>query len=183
MSIIPFPSNANWQLFTEEQNNHWGRAKPDDIILVLEFVKFVFEKYIDKSNINNKPLKLQYSNDGPICYRELGLIQLKAKNENWAEFAYQFAHELCHFAIIAPVYDKIRWFEETICETASLFILLALEHISNDKNNSPYPQLHDYAPCFTEYIDNMLNLLLYPEPTPLNIKEYTIICDMILEPG
>lgn len=42
----------------------------------------------------------------------------------WAQFAYQYAHELCHLLIDSPwpsVQDE--WFEEVICECASRFWL------------------------------------------------------------
>ena len=44
----------------------------------------------------------------------------------WAQYIYQLSHELTHYVIHQQKKDKeaiVRWFEETICEAMSLYIL------------------------------------------------------------
>ena len=44
----------------------------------------------------------------------------------WAQMIYQLSHEMCHYAIRQHKSDKeytLRWFEEIICEAASLYFL------------------------------------------------------------
>ena len=57
--------------------------------------------------------------DGPIT------ILLAARGHRWAQFAYQFGHELCH--VLTPFEDLERspnnWFHEAICELAALVTL------------------------------------------------------------
>ena len=53
----------------------------------------------------------------------------------WSRFIYEVAHELTHYAIRQQKKDKktiLRWFEETICEALSMYIL-RLAHSRWDK--------------------------------------------------
>lgn len=46
--------------------------------------------------------------------------------ENWSRFTYELAHELTHYAIRQQKKNKdvyLNWFEETICEAMSMYIL------------------------------------------------------------
>ncbi|MDR0937225.1 MAG: hypothetical protein LBM98_11145 [Oscillospiraceae bacterium] len=57
----------------------------------------------------------------PICIR-LNCSDLSY----WAQFIFQFSHELTHYVIRQYKVDKsaiIKWFEETICEAMSLYIV------------------------------------------------------------
>ena len=57
------------------------------------------------------------------------LVQLRARDANWNLYVYEFAHEYCH---IVANYDRRtgsgrnQWFEESLCETASLYALKTL---------------------------------------------------------
>ena len=53
-------------------------------------------------------------------------IYLSAGENYWSKYIYQFAHEYCHFLIDGPLDGKLEttfWFEESICELASMFFL------------------------------------------------------------
>ena len=62
-------------------------------------------------------------------------IGLTARDNHWAQYSFQFAHEFCH-ALINYSNDERglrrdrryanHWLEESLCETASLFTLRAL---------------------------------------------------------
>jgi len=66
---------------------------------------------------------------GPITLYRRGpngeyLVRLNTGDRHWAQHAYQFAHEFGH---ILANYDeherRNKWFEESVCEMASLFVL------------------------------------------------------------
>ena len=58
-------------------------------------------------------------------------IRINAQGNGWPQYAYQFAHELCH---VMTNFDrakkhKHKWFEESLCEMASLFVLYRLADV------------------------------------------------------
>ncbi|MDE0306941.1 MAG: hypothetical protein OXI87_18980 [Albidovulum sp.] len=58
-------------------------------------------------------------------------IRINAVANNWPQYAYQFAHELCH---VMTNFDRIKrhrhkWFEESLCELASLRVLCRLANV------------------------------------------------------
>lgn len=67
----------------------------------------------------------------------------------WSQFAYQCAHEFCHYLIDSP-WPPVRdeWFEEAVCEAASRFWLYWLS-----KSNF----CTSYSNYFAEYADNCKN--------------------------
>ena len=90
-------------------------------------------------------------------------IGLAAEGRHWAQFAFQFAHEFAH-ALASHAGDwKMRWignhganqwFEEALCETASLFALRAMSRTWADQ--PPYPNWKSYAPALTKYAEERL---------------------------
>ncbi|MDE0263248.1 MAG: hypothetical protein OXJ37_12660 [Bryobacterales bacterium] len=55
-------------------------------------------------------------------------IYLTASDTYWSQYVYQFSHELCHVLIRSDRFadHKHKWFEEALCEAASLFVLRRL---------------------------------------------------------
>lgn len=83
-------------------------------------------------------------------------VKLGANSTFWAQYTYQFAHELCH---ILANYDKHhggrnQWFEESLCETSSLFVLSRM-HQAWDKE-PPYPNWKDWGVHFDQYLNEIL---------------------------
>ncbi|MCX5684336.1 MAG: hypothetical protein NT049_11715 [Planctomycetota bacterium] len=77
-------------------------------------------------------------------------IKLDTGNLLWSQMAYQFAHEFCH---ILCNYDEkhmpTKWFEESLCETASLFALRRMADAW--QVDPPYPNWKSYAPSLGSY--------------------------------
>ena len=80
------------------------------------------------------------------------VVYLTVTGRRWAEYTYEFAHELCHVyanyqqrpnSALAPH----QWFEESLCEAASLFVL---RRMSRAWQAPPFEH-RDYAPIFSEY--------------------------------
>lgn len=93
---------------------------------VLDCISSLFQVFIP--SVGNRALRITNdpSRETPICYRDLSHIELNTEPIYWAQIAYQFSHELCHYCISDAVSDNLRWFEESVCETASLFFVHAL---------------------------------------------------------
>lgn len=91
------------------------------------------------------------------------VIGLTAQGRHWAQFAFQFAHEFAH-ALAGHAGDwKMRWignhganqwFEEALCETASLFALRAMSRSWMEQ--PPYPNWKSYAPALAKYAEERL---------------------------
>ena len=61
----------------------------------------------------------------PRCCKD-GTIYLSARQDYWSKYVYQFAHEYCHYLIDGPLDGELEttfWFEESICELASMVML------------------------------------------------------------
>ena len=90
-------------------------------------------------------------------------IGLTARDNHWAQYSFQFAHECCH-ALINYSNDERGltrdrryanlWLEESLCETASLFTLRALSR--SWLVAPPYAAWRDYAPWFATYAQERL---------------------------
>ncbi len=142
----------------------WGNADKEDVERVLYSVAAELEPYFPHGQL---PLiKVEHGDDTPIAlYERLSggqyVILLTAKDRHWSQLAYQFAHELTHVlsnfdnsAIRqAKQNDPNQWFEESICEAASLFALKKMA--STWEVSPPYEQWKDYAPALRRYAEEM----------------------------
>jgi hypothetical protein len=89
------------------------------------------------------------------------VIRLSARDLRWYQYVYQFAHEYCH--LLAHFDRKQRndeivrehqWFEESLCEAASLYALRRLAVKWRDGASDP--QLREAAPQLAQYLDQLL---------------------------
>lgn len=126
-------------------NKVGGDAIRENIWAVLESVDRVFRPCFE-SSMNTNDLLVIHSNDYPVTYSNYNVILLSAENKFWCKYAYQFAHEYCHFQIGGNVPPQLRWFEESLCELASYFFLPRIGDLW--KINPPYPNWKDYAERF-----------------------------------
>ena len=92
-------------------------------------------------------------------------IGLTARDNHWAQYSFQFAHECCHALINYSNDERGQtrdrryanlWLEESLCETASLFTLRALSR--SWLIAPPYATWRDYAPWFSVYATERLAL-------------------------
>jgi len=96
------------------------------------------------------PITLFQRND-----RKEIVVRLDTRKTFWSQYAYQFAHELGH--IHCGFRDGPRenlWFEESVCETASVFCLRAMA--VTWKTAPPYPHWASYAPSLRSYADDVV---------------------------
>jgi hypothetical protein len=92
-------------------------------------------------------------------------IGLTARDNHWAQYSFQFAHECCHALINYNNDDRglardrryaNLWLEESLCETASLFTLRALSR--SWLIAPPYAPWRNYAPWLSAYAEERLAL-------------------------
>jgi len=82
-------------------------------------------------------------------------VRLNTGERYWSQYSYQFAHEFCHI-LCNPVDDDTsnKWFEESLCEMASLFALRRMAETW--KTDAPYPNWRGYASSLRKYADERI---------------------------
>ncbi|WP_194722148.1 hypothetical protein [Noviherbaspirillum malthae] len=109
----------------------WGNANPAEIEALLNSVGNEMLKHFPGSQV--PPIIVSPSRNGPLVMYQKGpsneyQVLLAAKDTHWAEYVYEFSHELLHilagYDLRAPTRTaRHQWFEEMLCETASLYML------------------------------------------------------------
>ncbi|MDR0503884.1 MAG: hypothetical protein LBH16_11250 [Treponema sp.] len=130
--------------------NHFSQLSEFIAALVNDFFNFDnnLEKYI-LHNDPNAPYPMLITNVNPL------IIRTCVKDNVWDQFSYQFSHEYTHLVIRSFKNDKnkyLKWFEETICESMSLFTLI---HLSNNWKLCPFYSLNtNYSDSIKKYFEN-----------------------------
>jgi hypothetical protein len=108
-----------------------------------------------------EPIVVERGRRGPITlYRRnpQGEIVMRLDTEStyWCQYVYQFAHELCHVlcGLSEATEGPNKWFEETLCETASLFVLRAMAR--SWKDAPPYAHWANYRDALRSYADDVI---------------------------
>ena len=124
----------------------WGNVRKETIEKVLYSVADELLTRLPKKL--SVPIVVTHTDSNPVALYERGKngeyrVQLHASEANWHLYTYEFAHELCH---ILSNYEENagpgtsrynQWFEETLCETASLFTLKNLAATWKDAPPAP----------------------------------------------
>ncbi|HWE00774.1 MAG TPA: hypothetical protein VG326_00085 [Tepidisphaeraceae bacterium] len=140
------------------EGDTWG-APPADIGKVLDSAASqIFPYFHDRAM---KPILVSRGNIVPITLDQRGpdgefQVKLTAHSTFWAQYTYQFAHELCHVlaSVDHPHRGRHQWFEESLCETSSLFVLSKM-HEAWDRD-PPYPNWKSWGVHYDEYLNAML---------------------------
>ena len=129
----------------------FGDADPDDIDAVLRSAGRELQQFAG----GDVP-GIRVFRGGPIVlYRRLAgnviAMKLDVSGSYWAQFSFQFAHELCHIlcGYRETVSQNNKWLEESLCETASLFVLRRMTETW--KTDAPYKNWRGYAPHLGAY--------------------------------
>lgn len=146
---------------------NWGTAQVRDIQQVLESVADELRGQVAYPREATLNIRVVPRNGAPRVLYQRGpngeyMVHLTARNERWFQYAYQFSHELCH---IFSNFDHKemkdneavtdhQWFEETLCEMASLSTLKHLTRTWAD--TPPAGKWAAYAPTFAKYADHLL---------------------------
>jgi hypothetical protein len=148
------------------QNEKEWEASPRDVEKVLNSTARELWIYFPHRKL---PAINVYPKGGPITLFQRGpsgeiQIKLSTGKTFWAQYAFQFSHELCHaLCDCKPQENPNHWFEESLCETASLFTLrkMAVTWAAMP----PYPNWKDYSKALTAYADDRIALGKLPGGT------------------
>ena len=89
-------------------------------------------------------------------------MRLDSEKTYWSQYAFQFAHEFGHIICGYKKGDQSNlWFEETVCETASLFALRGMT--KEWKTKPPYPNWQSYGQEFAKYAQNRIKKYPWPK--------------------
>lgn len=146
-----------------EKENLPSSAYELEYFAILESVISLFSRYF--ANVNQYPLFV-INNDNTIDYAPqtfyetytiyLNVLSLGEDNKPthyWSQLIYQFSHEFCHYMNFGHVPTKLRWFEESICEMASLFFLLKSSELW--VINPPVKNSEHYSKSLLNYVLNI----------------------------
>ena len=133
-------------------------AREADIRAVLDSAGRELWQFFPDDKI--EPLLVTRGHGGPITLFQRNdrgeiVVRLDTEKTYWSQYAYQFAHEFCHVLCgFKPGYEGNKWFEETLCETASLFVMRGMSRTW--KTSPPYANWKDYRDSLRDYVDDIL---------------------------
>lgn len=119
-----------------------------------------------------EPFVVTRGKSGPIVLYQRNaakeiVVRLDTGNTYWSQYAYQFGHEFCHILCRYRENDgKNLWFEETLCETASLYVLR--EMAREWKSLPPYRNWADYRDSLRDYADDVIRKNRHAEEIQTN---------------
>ncbi len=163
----PAQAAASRELKIVVDRGGWRSARPEDIQAVLlsagnELWRFCGAQRIPTIRVYHRDNFPQ--TDFLHDWRGRVRIGLASEDTRWAQMSFQFGHELCH--TLAQHSDAAKgcwkppkhsnlWFEESLCEASSLFVLRRLTPVWQAV--APYPSWREYAPSFSEYAAERLS--------------------------
>jgi hypothetical protein len=145
----------------------WGNS-PERVQAILVSAANELWRYFPERSL--KPILVE-PKDGPITLFDRGpggeyRVRLNTGANLWSQWVFQFAHEFGH---ILSNYDAVahenKWFEETICEVASLFVLRRLA--DTWKKGPAPPNWKNYAPNLQKYAQERIDKAQLPPNTTL----------------
>ncbi len=149
------PAPPVWRLAPEG----WGKAAAADVKAVLGSAIGEMWRYFPGRKL--EPFLILRGHQGPIVQYQRNtmkeiVVWLDTQDLYWCQYTYQIAHEFCH--ILSGFDDDWKgnlWFEESLCETASLFVLRRLAQTWT--KNPPFESWRAYAPRFSEYAEDIMS--------------------------
>jgi hypothetical protein len=141
--------NENWNLENynplkiEIIEGYWDDAKIEDIRFLLQNVARQILQYFDEPVSARIFVECHPSRQTPEvnCRYSTGEHFISLTIQDYSYWSYAFAHELCH---VLSGYENLhclqnKWFHETICELASIFVMKQMakgQPVSNWQNFS-----------------------------------------------
>ena len=138
----------------------WGEAGLLDMKKVADSAAHPIASLLENSSFS--PIMIQRSKTGPITLYQRGvgneyIVRLDTGDRAWAQMAFQFAHEFCHIICNYRDVDNSQlWFEETVCEVASLYSLRRMSE--NWETNPPYSNWKSYAAALSDYANDRISI-------------------------
>jgi hypothetical protein len=148
------------------QPGGFGRASPSDITAVLQSAAGELWRHCPHTQLAGIDVYHRADHPQTDFQRLPGgriAIGLTTQDTYWAQYSFQFAHELCHALanytsspqqlVRYPRHANL-WLEESLCETASLFTLRAMSR--SWQTAPPYPAWRGYAAWLNSYAEQRL---------------------------
>jgi hypothetical protein len=140
----------------------WGDASPQDIQAVLASVAAVMLENFPGKRV--QPIVVAHSDLQPITLfrrssNDEHWVLLTAKDRYWAQYAYEFAHELSHILsnyehhMGSAAAASNQWFEEVLCEIGSLYALKSMAAVW--EHSPPFPNWAPYAKALERYAERL----------------------------
>ena len=145
--------------------DHWGEGALDNLIAVFESVIGIFLANMDNNIELTRPLFIynSESHEPPIYHPKFysldphDKIFINCKGLDWAEYSFQLSHEFCHYCMnFQPNlgYSKFGWFEETLTELSSIYVLKKMSE--EWRLTPPYDNWRDYSNALNSYANSLL---------------------------
>ena len=165
--LLPTDRTAEFHLIVE--NGNWGAASLSAIHAGLASAAEILLEAFGTSP--DAPVRVARWDQGPRVFHDMRPyeIRISARDTYWCEYVHQFSHQLCH---VMTGFDRSKehphkWFEEALCELASLFVLHRLAEVWADE---PPPHIYgafDFAPNHATYAEGMEEQYRAPPGTAL----------------
>jgi hypothetical protein len=159
-AAVPRAWAAQEELRFRIATDGWGTAGTAEIGPVLKSAAALLWKYFPHARL--EPFVVVRGREGPIVHYQrniMGEIVMKLDTQDylWCQYTYQFSHEFCHIlsGFREDALNRNRWFEETLCEVASLFVLRRLTDAWQAQ--PPVEAWRSYAPEFRHYADQVMD--------------------------
>ena len=137
----------------------WGGASRRDVEKVLHSAAQPLLQHFPGRDL--APVEVR-SKGGPIVWYKRGAsdgaytVCLDVGGTFWSQYAYQFSHELCHILCrYRQGKNANKWFEEAVCEMASLYSLRRMGETW--KTKAPYPNWKSYSGSLTKYAQDLID--------------------------
>jgi len=148
--------------------DEWEGAAPADVVAVLESAGMQLLRHVPAAA---RPTITVAARGGPISLFDRTpeghfQVRLDTGGNHWAQYGFQFGHELCHVLCRSGRTARTHlWFEEAVCETASLFVLRSMAEAWEEE--PPYPNWRGFAPHLRDYASKRLATSPRPDSMPL----------------
>ena len=113
----------------------------------------------------------RWNRDDPFTVYDKRPFQvfLSARDTYWCQYVYQFSHELCHVLTHFDSYKKHKhkWFEESLCELASLHVLRSLAEDWKEDPPSEVFEASAFARHHQSYAENVERKTTIPHQSDL----------------
>ena len=152
---LPMDRTAGFRLIVE--NGNWGAVSLSAIHAWLASAAGVLLEAFGTPP--DAPVRVARWDQGPRVFHDIRPyeIRISARDTYWCQYIHQFSHELCH---VMAGFDRIKkhphkWFEESLCELAPLFVLRRLAEVWADE---PPPHIYgasEFAPNHAIYAEGI----------------------------
>lgn len=154
----------------------WGEAQIRDVQAVLDSVAKTFREYTavtpeDSILVTQSPEQFPRALSDPAPSGER-IILLATTDRKWSQLAYQFSHEYCHVFTKhykTPLVHPFMWFEESLCELASLWCLTRMGY--DWLLDPPHPNWASYGSSLQKYATDRIDGVL-THTTPEGFSEW-----------